>query len=255
MEAIRVVGMPSIWGLPSPSPFCLKLETWLRMEKIPYTCVALNSMPQSKTGKVPYILRNDGSTLADSNIIIATLANEHGIDLTYGVSSEEQARAHLILRTLEESLYFAGAWERWMHPESWPITRAGYFGALPAGIRNLIAGLVRRKMRTLLHGQGVARHEPAQILALAAQDVKALAMLLGEQPFFHGERPGVADASAYGLFANALGFPGQSEIRNLLHRHPKLVEFCERMKRLYWRDDSSSEDIALVEQERDKKIA
>lgn len=255
MEAIRVVGMPSIWGLPSPSPFCLKLETWLRMEKIAYTCVPLTKMPQSKSGKVPYILRDDGSTLADSNVIIETLAKERGIDLTYGASPTEQARAHVILRTLEESLYFAGAWERWVHPESWPITRAGYFGPLPAGMRNLVAGLVRRKIRTLLHGQGVARHKPAQIIALAARDVEALATLLGEQPFFQGERPGVTDASAYGLFANAMGFPGRSAIKDLLDRYPNLVAFCQRMKNLYWNEASASGDAASFSPEHRQKVA
>lgn len=255
MEEIRIVGMPSIWGLPSPSPFCLKLETWLRMEKIPYTCAPLTSMPRSKTGKVPYLLLANGDTLADSNIIIETLAHARGIDITYGACPENQARAHAIQRMLEESLYFAGAWERWLHPASWPVTRKGYFGALPAGLRELFAGLVRRKMHTQLHGQGIARHNPAHIIALATRDVAALATLLGQRPFFLGEQPGVVDASAYGVLANALAYPGSSAIKAAVEQHVNLVEFCERMKNRYWNMTAPSTPAPSFNQESHRKQA
>lgn len=255
MEAIQVVGMWPAWGLPSPSPFCLKLETWLRMEKISYTSLSLSKPPQSKTGKVPYLLFADGSTLADSNMIIETLAQERGIDLNYGASPEEQARAHVILRTLEENLYFAAVWERWLHPEFWPITRQGYFERIPGGLRPLIAGLIRRKVRASLHGQGVSRHEPARIAAMVAGDLQALSTLLGQRPFFLGERPGVVDAAAYGMLANVLAFPARTPLKLALERHRNLIDFCQRIKNLYWRGAHSTGDAASSGLECERKIA
>jgi glutathione S-transferase len=235
--------MRPVWGLQSPSPFCLKLETWLRMAGIPYNPISLDKPPQSKTGKVPYLLLNDGATLADSNLIIRTLASERGIDLDGGQTPEEQARTHAVLRLVEESLYFAAVWERWMLPEHWPITRDGYFGTLPAPLRSVFAGLVRRKLKAALHGQGTLRYEPDEIAARGAADIRALSALLGQQAFFGGEQAGVADAAVYGALANLLGFPARTRLKSALEDCPNLVAFCRRIEAAYWSNPSSASGV------------
>jgi glutathione S-transferase len=239
VEPVRVVGMKAAWGLASPSPFCLKLETWLRMTGIPYETVALAKPPQSSTGKVPYLLLDDGGILADSNVIIATLSAARGLDPAAGLSPEDLGRSHAVLRLVEESLYFVGVWERWMLPACWPVSRDAYFGSLPAGVRGLVAGLVRRKVKAALHGQGILRLDPARIAAHGAADVQALSNLLGQRPYFAGERPGVADASAYGMLANGLAFPVRTPMREAVEASPNLVGFCRRIERAYWQDGAA----------------
>lgn len=236
MQSVRIVGMKPVWGLQSPSPFCLKLETWLRMAGIPYDSIALNKPPQSKTGKVPYMLLDNGATLADSTIIIRTLASERGIDLDLKRTPEEQARGHAILRMVEESLYFVAVWERWMLPEFWPITRDGYFGTLPGPLRTLFAGLVRRKLKAALYGQGILRYEPDEIVARGASDIRSLSALLGRQPYFQGEQAGVVDATVYGALANLLGFPGSTPLKSAVAACPNLIAFCRRIESAYWTD-------------------
>jgi glutathione S-transferase len=185
------------------------------------------------------MLLDDGATLADSNVIIRTLARERGIELDSKRAPEEQARAHAILRMVEESLYFAAVWERWMIPEFWPITRDGYFGTLPGPLRTLFAGLVRRKLKAALYGQGMLRYEPDEIAARAAGDIRALSALLGQQAFFQGEHAGVVDAAVYGVLANLLGFPGRTPLKTALEACPNLVAFCRRIESAYWTDQSS----------------
>ena len=240
MQSIRIVGMRPVWRLRSPSPFCLKLETWLRIAGISYEAISLNKPPQSKTGKVPYMLLDNGATLADSNIIIRTLARERGIDLDLERTPEEQALGHAILRMVEESLYFVAVWERWMLPEFWPITRDGYFGTLPGPLRTLFAGLVRRKLKAALYGQGILRYEPDEIVARGASDIRSLSALLGQQPFFQGEQAGVVDATVYGALANLLGFPGHTPLKSAVEACPNLIAFCRRIEYAYWADQSSS---------------
>jgi glutathione S-transferase len=208
------------------------------MAKIPYSTDILDKPPQSKSGKVPYILLKEGEILADSNVIIETVARERGIDLTYGRSPAEQARSHAILRMIEESLYFVAVWERWLQPEFWPITSDGYFGSLPGALRPLFASLIRRKIKAALHGQGISRHDPANIAHHGAADIKALSVLLGEKAFFNGEQPGVVDASAYGMLANLLGFPARTSLKSTVEACPNLVEFCHRVEREYWHEDA-----------------
>jgi glutathione S-transferase len=64
------------WNIPNTSPFCLKLETYLRMAQIPYTNKYVNDPRKSPKGKLPYIL-DDGKKIADSNLIIDYLQLKH----------------------------------------------------------------------------------------------------------------------------------------------------------------------------------
>ena len=235
MEPVHIVGMRPAWGIASPSPFCLKLETWLRIAGIPYQPAYLDRPPRSKSGKIPYLLRADGDTLADSGAIIAHLARERGIDPARGRTAADLARSHAVLRLVEESLYFVALWERWCMPASWPVARAAYFGTVPAVVRGVFAGLVRRRIRAALHGQGMLRRDPASIAAHGAADVAALSALLGDQPFFDGAEPGIADAAAYGLLANALAFPVATPLQAAVLAHPNLVAFCRRIEQACWR--------------------
>ncbi|HJM48751.1 MAG TPA: glutathione S-transferase N-terminal domain-containing protein [Alphaproteobacteria bacterium] len=66
---IKLYQFPPGWGLPSYSPFCLKLETWLRLTALPYEVVDEPDPRKGPKAKLPYI--DDGGTvLGDSGLII-----------------------------------------------------------------------------------------------------------------------------------------------------------------------------------------
>src|SRR5687767_11238947 len=101
-EVIAVHALGPIWGAPSPSPFVIKLLTWLRMAGVEHRLVPLRRPPQSATGKMPYITWADGRMLADSSAIIETLGKERGVDLDAHLDPRAKAEAHLIRRAIEE---------------------------------------------------------------------------------------------------------------------------------------------------------
>ena len=90
-------------GLPSLSPPCLKLETYLRMTKIPYECVF--SLKKSSKGKMPWIEYN-GQEIADSNFCIEFLNKEFGVDVDDHLTIEQKGMARAILVMLEENTYW-----------------------------------------------------------------------------------------------------------------------------------------------------
>jgi glutathione S-transferase len=57
------------WGLPNASPFCMKLETYLRMANLPHQVVYEDKMDKAPKGKMPYIV-DQGKKLGDSNLIL-----------------------------------------------------------------------------------------------------------------------------------------------------------------------------------------
>jgi glutathione S-transferase len=155
---LAVCGLPATWGAPSPSPFVIKLLTWLRMAEIEHEMVRLRSPPRSTTGKIPYVELPDGRRLADSGLIIEALSKERGIDLDAHLDPLARSRGHLVRRTLEESLYFSALYERFMTPEGFAYVRRDYFRAAPWIVRKLAPVVVRRNVRRILHWQG---DEPA----------------------------------------------------------------------------------------------
>ena len=71
-DIVYLVQFPISPTIRTISPFALKLETYLRLKKVPYECVY--SFKFSKKGQIPYIEFN-GEQIADSNIIIQELEN------------------------------------------------------------------------------------------------------------------------------------------------------------------------------------
>lgn len=85
------------------SPPCLKLETFLRMAKIPYECDY--SFKASSKGKIPWIEFN-GTPVADSNFCIEFLSKEFKVDVDSHLTDEERGLATAMLIMLEENTYW-----------------------------------------------------------------------------------------------------------------------------------------------------
>lgn len=221
------------WGTSSTSPFCIKLETWLRMAGVPYEAKVLSRPPRSTTGKVPYIERPDGSLLADSGAIIDALTVEHDVDLDDHLDARSRALHVAITRMLEDHLYWAIAWDRWAIDEHWPQTRTAYFGALPWPLSVLVPAMLRRSVRKSLHGQGFGRMTTDAIFERARRDLGALAELVGDDTAVLDQRSSL-DATAYAFLVAALRPPWNGPLQRAVAAHPNLVAYCEAIEREYW---------------------
>ena len=93
------------FGLPNASPFCMKLETWLRMAQLPYEAptMRMTDMRKAPKGKMPYIV-DQGRVVSDSTFIIDYLKATYGDKLDNWLSPEQRAVALAFQRLLEENL-------------------------------------------------------------------------------------------------------------------------------------------------------
>ena len=67
---------PRAWGIPNPSQFCVKIETYLRLAKLPYRTEA--AIPfQAPLGKLPFIV-DAGKKICDSRLIVEYLKTTYG---------------------------------------------------------------------------------------------------------------------------------------------------------------------------------
>ena len=216
-----------VWGI-NPSPFCMKVETYLKLAGVPYRAVATLPMKAPK-GKLPFILEEDGRAIPDSGRIVAHLEATRGAPLDGGLTPDQRALGHLIRRTCEESLFFVALYGRWFDEPGWSVLRPLFFGRMAPPLKWIVPSLVRRGLRRDLLGQGTLRHSRDEIYALGCADLDALAGILGDQAFFLTDRPTSADSCAHAFLANILKPPIDNPLKAHCQTLAPLVGFVERM--------------------------
>jgi glutathione S-transferase len=223
---------PAAWGIGNTSPFCLKLESYLRMAGLPYTARAADFRKAPK-GKIPFI-EEDGKLLGDSQFIIEHLQQKHGDALDAKLGAEDKAKGHLVRRMLEESTYWHIVYERWAREEGWRINRPIFEALFPPVVGKVVPSLIRRKVIQGLRAQGLGRHPPADILEMGKADISALATLLGDKPFLLGEQPSSFDATVYAFLASITAFPVDSAFRRFTLEQKNLVRYVERFQQRFF---------------------
>jgi glutathione S-transferase len=230
---LKLYQFPPALGLPNASPFCMKLETWLRMAGIAFESVYTMDVRRAPKGKLPYI-DDDGRIVADSNLVIRYLTAKHGDLLDGWLLPAERAVSLALRRLIEENLYWAVLYGRWIDESGWAMTRKAFFARMRAPWRWFVPGLARAGVRRSIGGHGMGRHSSDEIYAIGKADIDAVADYLGDKPYLMGGEPSSVDASAYATFANILWAPHDTPLRARLAQRPGAVAYCERMKARYY---------------------
>lgn len=226
------------WGLADPSPFCLKLENFLRETAIPFEVIPFDrrkSFAKSPKGKLPFIEDDDGSVVGDSSLIIERLSRARGIDLDEGLSAGQRAISLAFRRMLDEHLYWTAVHSRWFEEPGWSLVRKGFFSRIPWPVRPVVERQVRRKIASALHAQGTGRHSQDDIWRLGVEDIRALGDLLGTDTWFFGsERPTLLDLWAHAYVAEIVIPPIDSPLKQAALGLANLTAHCDRLQaRLY----------------------
>ena len=230
---IKLFQFAPAFGLPNASPFCMKMETYLRMAGLPFELVNSGDVMKAPKHKLPYI--DDGGTVvADTTFIIEYLKGRYGDPLDAALSPLERALATAFQRLIEENLYWAVVQTRWADDAGWARTRVAFFGAMPAPLRWFVPALARRGVLGEMRGHGMGRHTAQEIYAIGCRDVTAIADFLADKPFMLGEQPTSLDATAHAFLANLLWAPVDSPIRRHALARPTLEAYCQRMRARYY---------------------
>jgi glutathione S-transferase len=229
---ITVHGGWDAFGVADFSPACLKLKTYLRMNKVPYTST-LGDPRKAPTKKIPYITDGD-ATIGDSGLIIEHVKKKFGDRLDANLTEEQRAIGHVVRRTCEESLYWPVLQTRWSGEDSWPKLAEQFKTIVPPVIGGLILNMIRKDTLRNAWGQGISRHTPENVIAHAKADIDALSALLGDKKYLFGDAPTSYDASLFGTMANTIAFPENGPISKHAKSKKNLVSFVDRVKQEYW---------------------
>jgi len=223
--------LPGAWGLSSISPFCLKLEVYLRLVGLPFRAVVDATPFGGPKRKLPWI-EHDGKKIGDSGFIIEYLERRFGVDPDARLSAAERAAAHALRRLVEENLYWVLVYDRWAVDDNWRAFRTVVLGGVPGAVRPLLAPIARRGVLRQLRGHGIGLHSGDEIHSIGRRDLAALADFLGDKPYLMGAAPTSIDATAYGLLANIMKVPIATPVRDDALKRPNLVAYLERVSAL-----------------------
>ncbi|XP_068211742.1 failed axon connections isoform X3 [Palaemon carinicauda] len=223
--------------LPSLSPYCLKVETWLRLAGIKYENVDHKMKYKSKKGQLPFVEVN-GEEIADSAIIIKELGSRYNQDLDTGLTPEQRNVAHATISMIENHFAWVVKWWRCRCPGEW--VRAAKLNLqqalntrIPNAVLNFAFKLRFRQAAKKVRAHGIGVHKPEEIEEFGHNDLMVLSDLLGDKPFFFGDTPTTLDVVAFANLAQVAFMDKEVSysLRDWMSENcNNLVEFCNRVK-------------------------
>ncbi|XP_040282764.1 failed axon connections homolog [Bufo bufo] len=232
-------------GVPSLSPFCLKMETYLRMADLPYQNYFDGKL--SPQGKMPWIEYNH-TRVSGTEFIIDFLEEKLGINLNKNLNPHERAVSRAVTKMVEEHFYWTLAYCQWvdnLHETQKMISIPGPLSDLLKWILcHLTKGIVKREM----YGQGIGRFSEEEIYRLMEKDMRSLAGLLGDKKYLMGPKFSTLDATVFGHLAQAMWtLPGTRPERLIKGELINLAMYCERIRRKFWPEWHDDNDNSLYE--------
>jgi len=224
---IDLYQLDGAWGSSSVSPFCIKVEAYLRMSELPFS-IKFGDPRKGPRKKVPWIA-DEGEIVSDSHHIIAHVCKKYGDKLDAKLTAAQVNRGHALRRMLEEGTYYTQVWLRWGDDAGWqhylPVLRA----MAPPVIGGLILGMFRRQYLKQLWVQGTTRHGKDEMFQIAIDDYRAIASELGDKPYLFGDEPSSVDATVFAFLCALLDFPSTSPLKEFVLGQPNLVAYKARI--------------------------
>lgn len=233
--SITLYQFKRMFGLPNPSPFCMKLETYLRMAGLEHSVVTPKGLGKSPTGKAPYV-DIDGTVMSDSGLIINHLERTHGHPVDGKLTLAQRAESLAMQRMMEEHLYWVAVYMRWVDPD----TRAAWrpylqeLLGLPGFVTPFVARAAAKGIMKGLRSQGIGRHPPEIIWQLGIADIQALAHWLGTRAWGFGDTPTTFDACLAAFVGNIIRTPWNNPLTAATLKHGSLVAHSARMMDRYF---------------------
>ncbi|KAH7723940.1 cadmium-inducible lysosomal protein CDR-5 [Aphelenchoides avenae] len=213
-------------------PYSLKVETFLRVNNIPYEIVE-TYLGRSAEGKLPFVEFN-GEHYADSQLIIFKL--EEYFRPEAGLSPEEHGIVRLVTRMLDTPTFTTIMY----HRAGLNCTNFMY-AVLEKTVwrhfRHLFFLVAYPYVWKMLNFNGDGRHTEEEIVTILRYDLKALDVILGDKQWFVGGRPTLADCTFFGHIASSYNLPYALPIQRMLEREfPRLKALHDRICRQFFPD-------------------
>merc|ERR1712012_504211 len=230
--------------IPSISPFCLKLESWLKLHGIKYQNVDHKCKFRSKKGMLPLIEMN-GEEIADSNMIIETLSKKFDKEMPAELTQDQKNVQHAMIAMVENHLHWTIVYWKSKDVDNilkgYKLNLQSAIGSkAPASILNFYFKYTFcRKGLKKVRSNGMGAHTAEEIEAFGKKDLQTLSEMLGDKEFFFGDEPAMLDLVVFSHVAQLVMVDKEYScpLRDYLEADCKnLVGLVNRMKDRCWAD-------------------
>lgn len=231
---IQLFQFAPLWGIPNASVFCLKVECYLRLAKIPYETKILHDPRGAPRGKLPFIKDVDTQEIiTDSAVIIRYLKQNFGDVLDKDLTPEQQATTICLQRVLEDHLNWQLIHDRWADDRYWNSVKKDFFHSMPSWIQWLVPEIIRRNMKKKCASQGISLYTDEERLWMIKQNIDAIVQCLGNKPFLLKDSPSTIDCVFWAFLVQFLHTPLQSDLNQYAQTFTVLKDYDARMTALF----------------------
>jgi len=230
---ITLIQFPKSSKCLSFSPFCLKLETYFKIAKIPYENKLATSISNSKKKKMPMIL-DAGQLIEDSTLIIEHLKKNHSIDLDSHLTPEQKAIAKSFQWLCEKSLVDIVVYFRWADKKNWPKFREIIFRGAPWLIKATVANIIAKSVTKTLYASGVGRFTDAEKLKILDDNLLAISTYLADKKYFFGDQVSTIDTIVFSHLVQVEPRGVVLQFEGVLEKYPNLKTYVQNFKKIFW---------------------
>lgn len=239
-------GFGNKFGLVDISPFVVQVNLFLRIAGINFhENNHANNIKNAPKGKLPFITdtenmnyatkNDDGAALiCDSAHIFEYLTNTYSVEVDNNLTKAQKAEGHLMIKTLNEHLYWNLLYSRWAEDATWDVIKKAVFEELPFPLKSFIPKLIRKNVLKSLYAQGIGRHTKEQVLSFTNETLQVFSRLLSDKRYIFGEKISSFDAVIYGHLSQFISPNIDNEFNLMARNFDNLVNYCQRIEQDYY---------------------
>uniref|UniRef100_A0A7E4VX52 Thioredoxin-like_fold domain-containing protein n=1 Tax=Panagrellus redivivus TaxID=6233 RepID=A0A7E4VX52_PANRE len=216
---------------PSVSPYCLKIESYLRGNNIKYETVFVTTERSSK-GFVPFIELN-GREYADSELILYELQKAFNVKDVEDVERAGALRG--LMRTFDLEVFFITV--SFISQLSKFEEVVGRSLQVPSLLSKLFAKYYKRRLGNRVKNSSIGSFSETERLQVLERNLIAAENVLGNRKYFGGDIFSVADAAIYGQIGAPYLFPASIPTSNFVREKcPNLERYIKDVTITFFSD-------------------
>jgi len=189
---------------PNFSPYCMKLETFLRVYKIDFIVEEGHAL-KGPTKQAPWITFN-GENIGDSHVCIKLLADKFKINYNPGLTEAEESVSESFRAIIEDRLIPMVALDRffWHKWDDYKDITPNLFPPMLQFATNFLWNHVGKGLKSK---SPFGTLTPEQLANRSYSTLKLLSQYLGTKKFFFGDTMSILDMIVFGYTTELLNEP------------------------------------------------